>query len=409
MRKAAGPAKRGVKRGLLVDHRLEDNTAVWLGLATVLTSGGIALLVAGHLVESVIGGLLVASGVILFLLLLFHRPYEPVAEVNHSIRSNGVSLSDVFRGPGHFDDSLSSLPDLPPPPLYESAEAEMHQLAPTSWLIAPDGDSPEVFLRCAAALPGITAARYSGEPATVLRGEAREAFLLEVLTEAPLTQWLRALCREWNCPDNAEWKPHGAGQPDLTQLLFRPSGTRGEPLLARFGVLTGWRVIGTRTVPAIRCVLDILMNISALDSDRHLDRSRSADAPVPRSAPLPASLSPRQLGEYLVALLDVAPLAQVIGKELLPEGDFSKGAIGLWISCSGIQLQNLVDLQGLRRLEGAYDSASEGKVSRWPLTENASSVEAQNRTFVADFLDTVLERGGYRGVKDLFDPLRGAC
>lgn len=388
-----------------MNHRLDDNSAAWLGLATVLVLGGIALVVAGHLVELVIGVLLIAGGAVLLLLLLMRRPQEHVAGASLSEATDSVSLSGVFGGPDLFDDSLAGLPDLPLPPSYDSPEAEMHQLAPTSWLISPDGDAPEVFLRSAAALPGITASRYYGEPATALRGEAREAFLIATLTEAHVTQWLRTLCREWNCPDHAEWKPHGAGQPDLTELHFRPSGTRGEPLLARFGVLTGWRVIGTRTVPAIRCVLDVLMNISMLNAERRLDANRSADARVRRTAPLPAALSPLELGDYLVALLEVVPLAQVIGKELLPAGDFSKGAAGLWISCSGIQLQNLVNLEGLRRVEGAYDSGSGARVSRWPFAKS-TSVKQTDGAFVADFLDTVLERGGYRGVKELFDPLR---
>lgn len=390
-----------------MNHRLDDNTAVWIGLAVALATGGIALLVAGHLVEVATGGLLIAGGVIVFVMLLAQRTHESDGEVRLPTATNTAGLSDVFRGPDHFDASLVSLPDLPLPPVYDSPEAEMYQLAPTSWLIPPDNDTPEVFLRGAAALPGITASRYTGEPATLLRGETREAFLIETLAEAPLTQWLRARFGEWHIPDNAAWKPHGAGQPDLTELHFRPSGKRGEPLLARFGVLTGWRVIGTKTVPGIRCVVDVLMNISMLDAEHRTDTNRNADAHVPRSGPLPAALSPTELGEYLVALLAVAPLAQVIGKKLLPSGDFSQGAIGLWITCSGIQLPNLVNLEGLRRVEGAHDGGWEVRVSRWPFDEDAP-VERANRNFVADFLDTVLERSGYRGVKELFDPLRKA-
>jgi len=144
-----------------------------------------------------------------------------------------------------------------------------------------------------------------------------------------------------------------------------------------------------------------MFNLLELDHDRRPDTIRHATTPPP----IPAALSLDEFADYLLELMVVPTLAREIGEHLLPAGDLRTGYVGAWMTLSGVEFQRLVKVSDLTRLPGAVSVNDHVRLDPWPLT-CGSTRESANRSFVADFMDELLERGGYRGVLGRFESLR---
>ena len=278
----------------------------------------------------------------------------------------------------------------------------MYRLGPTSWL-GPLGSSQqaEITLRCTIALPAIPLSMYGGSVATSSAVRVRETFLLDAAESSAITGWLTSLRNTWHWNDDTRWEVFGSGQPDLTQLVFRPRwsspGSR-LPFAARLAVLTGWRTRSEgEPLLAIQVSLDLMLNLIELDADRQRDSIRHATTP----APAPAALTLEEVAAYLAELMEVIFLADRIGSELFPEGPLVSGYIGAWIDVSGVQLDCVLKLDDVSRLEGANGPAGYAAVSEWPIPTGDTP-----HTFIANLMDEMLEVGGYRGVQNRFDWLR---
>jgi pyrimidine deaminase RibD-like protein len=300
-----------------------------------------------------------------------------------------------------FEDEITTLPTV----RYQSSAQEMLRLGPSSWLGALNGDQPaELTLRTAIALPAMTLSMYSGEVATQIRGQAREELLLRVVNSSPFTEWLHTLSNSWHWDNEAQWEIFGSGQPDMTQLVFRPrwnTASVRSPLVARLAVLTGWRTQTTgEQDPAIQVALDLMINLLELDHERRFGAIRHQTTPPPA----PGALELEEVATYLAHLTDVVDLAQVFGSELIPQARLNSGYLGAWIDVSGIQLDRVLKLNDLPKVEGALGLPGYALTTEWPI--RSSNDSQSERSFIAQLLDEMLEIGGYRGVQNLFDWLR---
>jgi hypothetical protein len=139
-----------------------------------------------------------------------------------------------------FDTETHALPEYPTV-AYTSSKAEMHQLAPNSWLVPFGPKQPEMILRVGAASPAIPASNATTGTATRIRGEARERWLIDTLEASSFTRWLRGLAPVWHWEDEVHWEVHGSGQVDFTELVFRPAWptpnqhAHGQSLVRAFG------------------------------------------------------------------------------------------------------------------------------------------------------------------------------
>jgi pyrimidine deaminase RibD-like protein len=290
-------------------------------------------------------------------------------------------------------------------PTYSSSTQEMNRLGPSSWLGALGGDQPaEITLRTAIAVPSFPTARHGVEVATKIRGQDREEFLLRTMGSCAFTEWLSNLKSSWHWDGDARWEVHGSGQPDLTQLAFRPTWSRPSvrlPFIARLGVLTGWMVAADgESVPAIQVALDLMINLLEVDSERRPSAIRHQTTPPPA----PGALSLEEIASYLAELMDVVDLARDLGRELVPDAPLDRGYLGAWIDVSGVQLERVFKLSDLERVVGASGPAGYALTSDWPIPE--ADAPNSERAFVARMLDEMLEGGGYRGVRNRFDWLR---
>ena len=295
--------------------------------------------------------------------------------------------------------SSESVGDLPAYmiPVFASEEQEMHQLGPFSWLAGIGPRDPDVTMRAIVALPAVSARDYGAQLATAVRGEAREAWLIDLLDAAEVTTWLRNLWgpRPWSAEPS--WQVRGSGFADLTELVFAPSldPTQVPPFLARCAVLTGWRPTASGdNMKALRFLVE-------LHVDRGASGSRLAD---PGVEPDVEKLSLDEIAQDFVRLLSALDLSAAVADYLLPEADLSNGYFGLWLTVRGVMMEQVVDLSGISRLAGAVSRADAVATGSWkhpygPVGETPGVV-------VANMLDELLEGAGYRGVSDRFDWLR---
>lgn len=290
-------------------------------------------------------------------------------------------------------------------PAYSSSTQEMYRLGPSSWLGALGGEQPaELTLRAAIAMPSLPTARYGGEVATKIRGQAREEFLLRIMGSCAFTEWLCNLKSSWHWDGDAHWEVYGSGHPDLTQLVFRPTWSRPSvrlPLTARLGVLTGWEVSADgEHLPVIQLALDLMLHLLEVDMERRPSSIRHQTTPPPA----PGALSLEEIASYLAELMDAVDLARDLGRELVPGTPLDRGYLGAWIDVSGVQLERVLKLSDLERVAGALGPAGYALTSAWPIPE--ADAPNPERAFVARMLDEMLEGGGYRGVQNRFDWLR---
>jgi hypothetical protein len=282
-------------------------------------------------------------------------------------------------------------------PSYASEEQEMHQLGPYNWLPGIGPRDPDVTLRAIVALPAVSARDYGAELATAVRGEAREAWLIDLLDASELTTWLK---NPWEPgPWSAEptWQVRGSGFADLTELVFAPSldSTQVLPFLARCAVLTGWR---PTTSGVNRKALRFLVE---LEFDRGASASRLAD---PGAEPKVAKLPLDEIAQDFVRLLGALNLSGAVADYLLPGAELSDGYFGLWLTVRGVMMEQVVDLSGTSRLPGAISRADALATGSWHRPDGP--VGDTRGVVVANMLDELLEGAGYRGVANRFDWLR---
>ncbi len=210
---------------------------------------------------------------------------------------------------------------------------------------------------------------------------------------------------EWHWDEvDPKWEVRGSGNPELTELVIAPhwQGALKQPLVARCGVLTGWLALPSGEFrPAIRMALDLLLSILELDTSRRPSSIRHAATPPPA----PGALSLDELAEFMLNLFAAPALAVQSAGALLETGGSATGEVGAWIALSGVELERIVDLRGVRRVANAVGVGDHNRVEAWPLPETLERGIAIGN-FVADFMDELLERGGYRDVKDRFDQVR---
>jgi len=159
--------------------------------------------------------------------------------------------------------------------------------------------------------------------------------------------------------------------------------------MARCAVLTGWHPQQGETPLAIELACDLMFNVRELDSDRRPGPIRHATTP----APAPGALSINELSQSMLHLFEAPFLAGACAAQLLEGGDFSTGEIGAWMTLSGVELERVFVLSGLRRVAGAVGVADHQRFSDWPLDGGTDAA-----TFVATFVIELLERAGYRGL-----------
>jgi hypothetical protein len=364
-----------------------DRRDVWVAVATTSAGIGGAALVAGIVAHLpfvwILGLIILLTSALGFSSLLSGWPLRSLAK-------SDAPLPAI---------QLESAEDLPAflIPTYGSEEQEMHQLGPYNWLPGIGPRDPDVTLRAIVALPAVSARDYGAELATAVRGETREAWLIDMLDAAELTTWLKDPWepRPWSAEPT--WQVRGSGFADLTELVFAPSldPTQVPPFRARCAVLTGWRPTASGgNKKALRFLVE-------LQVDRGASASRLAD---PGVEPDVERLSLDEIARDFIRLLDALDLSAAVGDHLLPEVDLSNGYFGLWLTVRGVMMEQVIDLAGISRVSGAVSRADAVATGSWQ--RPAGPVGETPGVVVANMFDELLESAGYRGVSDRFDWLR---
>lgn len=279
------------------------------------------------------------------------------------------------------------------------------RLAPGSWL-SPPGETPEVTLRVAVALPRVLFGfgGNSAEPATLLRGQKREERLVDLLEHSPITDQLHRLEHVWGGTLGARWEAAGTGTAEFSELWFAPYGLdeRRPPLVARCGVVTGWVDDENATQMAtIQAALDIMINLTELNESRRPDDvAHRTD-----NTPAPAALSLEELAEMLHGLLDFSDVVVPAARSLIPDPQLSSLRLAEWVTFSGHPANRLIDLRRFRLLAR---SSGFGQMIAGVLMQpyRIGGVWPTSWAFVADMLYEGLERGGYRDVDDAIQRIR---
>lgn len=298
-------------------------------------------------------------------------------------------------------DDLPSVMLLPP-------LQRIYDLRPGRWLHQIGVDVPELYLRVAVQMPGPPARRLDGQVATVVRGDAREEWLSRNLEGLPFTAWLRERHEEWNWAEpHCSWAVHGSGNPDLTELILAPGCAepdRPRRLVARCGLLTGWAYPQGGSHTALRVALDALLNVSRRDEQPRSGQTGHCS----RTQPSPGALSLDETAGFLLRLNDATELGRLAARHLLGwEDDVDAGQIGMWLCLdqAGVELNQVIDLRGLRRVAGAAVIPEHAAAATLPLPTGAARTTPIGN-YVADFLYEMLEHAGYRGMQGRFEQVR---
>jgi hypothetical protein len=347
--------------------------------------------------------------------------FEVVAEAEISddewaSLETAVHAAGVFPEQPHDADleqeELSTPADVPgaPEPVlpgWPRRELPIYYCGPTSWHQPSDSEQPDVILRVAIAVPNILPVPHSPDGISQLRGESREEAVVSALATSPFTSWLHDQRGVWHWQGVPAWKPYGSGYPDSSEYRFLPtwppSASRRPPIQARLGVATGMlRLSPTETdgTPAIQVACDLMFSLLELDHDRMVGDVRHATTPMP----IPGALSLEEIAEALFNLWPVAGLAAALGEQLLPRGDYASGQIGAWIQLRSVQLERVIDLSGLSRVDGGTDAPDASTAARWPIVADSGAV-GDPRNVIADMMVDFLERSGYRGLGTVRDRL----
>lgn len=326
-----------------------------------------------------------------------------------------TSLETAMHVVGLFPESATEGPPTetaaPEPvlPGWPRRELPIYYCGPTSWHPPSDPEQPDIILRVAIALPNVIAAPYGQDGISRLRGEEREQVVTEALEDSPFTTWLQSQRDAWHWQDDPVWKPYGTFYADFSEYRFQPtwpaSASRRPPLQARLSVATGLLKSSspeTTGPPALQLACDLMFSLLELDEQRMIGDIRHATTPVP----IPGALSMEEILEALLQLWTVADIAETLSEQLLPTGDYAQGQIAAWIQLRSVQIERVINLDGLRRNDGGTDAPDASTAARWPLV--AESGEAGDpRTVIAEMIADFLERSMYRGLDEVKVRLRG--
>lgn len=264
-----------------------------------------------------------------------------------------------------------------------------------------------MILRVATALPSVLPVPHSPDGISRLRGESRERTITSALVASPLTAWLLSQHDVWHWQGDPTWKPYGSGYPDFSEYRFLPtwppSMSRRPPIEARLSVATGMLKLSPAEAdgtPALQVACDLMFSLLELNDDRMMSDIRHATTPMP----IPGALSLEEVTEALLNLWPVAQLAMTLAGQLLPAGEYASGQIGTWIQLRSVQLERVIDLTGLSRVDGGTDAPDASTAARWPLVPE-SGASGDPRVVIVDMIIDYLERSGYRGLVALRDRL----
>ncbi|MCW2549969.1 MAG: hypothetical protein JWN96_4429 [Mycobacterium sp.] len=276
---------------------------------------------------------------------------------------------------------------------------------PTEWVSRSGANGPEIVLRAAYGAPcpprlGMHATRNA---AARISGEDREAIVVDALDATQLNAALDSLQQTWHWTDSAGWEVlGGSGTSELTELRLRldwPGQHLRQGFNAHAAVMTGWSP-DLPHVPASRAVLvaiDITLNVLELDAQRN--RAHMAYRSTP--PPAPAALSLTELNSYLTLLRDSAvATVDALYERLIGSSTPTTGHLGLWFHSDGVELERVLDVRGLDRLPRASAVTRAHVARRWSAADLRRS-----DNITREFLEQLLERNDYRGVRVALDEL----
>ena len=275
----------------------------------------------------------------------------------------------------------------------------LSRFGPTDWCVHPNANGPELVLRCAVALPApvqLGASTSRRRQVTRLRAEAREDLIVSALDAAELTRRVRGLRSEWHWAGDGGWRVlGGAGTPELTRLEFDfhwPQRRIRQPVGLTCSVLTGvaYDIGRTEERDSLVIAVDLSLNLLELNADRQ----PSQIAYRTGAAPAPSALALSELAWLLRILLPATDFVMSLADGVLQDAQ-RDGHIAMWLTLNGVELERVINLEHVERLRGGLMVARWGQYSPWPLSD-ASDAGPAERAFLAEFLESLLEKSDYR-------------
>lgn len=321
--------------------------------------------------------------------------------------------------------AASSLQDTSPP-AADDEPSEQQQVAtmsddmvelPKAPLLQSFRPSPfgdvDLVIRVAVQLPGSQQLGLGGRtnPAAQLPIEQREALLFSKLGTSAPNGWLGSR-RSWRLTEGGQhWLPTRVSDAEVTNLICEPTTLYPHPLrpplTLECSVVTGWEGHGKASSLSLRMTLDLSVRLLELDESRGPSPIRHATTPPPA----PAAFSVAELHEALVCMLGAADTASLIAEGLLPQGDYRKGVVSMWLVTNGVELGRVIDLTPFSRIRNPAVSNGWEEHGALPLPHTSlalettvTSLETRCR-FVTDFLTNLLEHDGWRQVRPTLEQL----
>jgi hypothetical protein len=314
--------------------------------------------------------------------------------------------------PGEWSQAVLQVVEADPSPSQAAHDAAashvgLRSLGPNAWCVPSPGNQGELALRVLYAVPGAVSLHDNGTAVSLLRGEAREDALLRLLKNSLLDDLIREQQASWRWETLGGWEIVGSGNVELTTVRYDvgwPYATARPPFGAFVTVLTGWTdgAEGTKS-PGVLMALDMTFNVIELTASR--GRSDIAYRTTP--PPAPGALTLNEVASLTTRLVQAGELVRDVAAELLPTGaNGSSGAVGLWLAVNGVELQRVVDLSELPRLRESTSLGSCVHTASWPLASVQSDAGSAASHFVAAFYEDLLERSGYRGLRDRIEAIK---
>lgn len=271
----------------------------------------------------------------------------------------------------------------------------MARYGPSEWCPMPDSNGPEMTMRGVVALPAPVGLGPSNSCVTTSRldVEQREAALEEALNRAPLTEHVRSQATMWGWAEERGWRTQGgSGGDELTRLALDvrwPHYRIRQPLSLAAAVLTGTTVPpdnGKAQVPGLVIALDMALNLVELDEQRRPSDTAYRSTPPPA----PAALTLDEFAALLASLVSMRQLAMDLSASLL--GRSLEGCwCGLWLQLNAVELERVVRLDGLDRLDHGL------MVTRWMhVIDTSEETNTSEDAMVREFLHGLLKRSDYR-------------
>jgi len=275
---------------------------------------------------------------------------------------------------------------------------QMARFGPSDWCPMPDTNGPELTLRCVVALPApvLLGPLAPGTPVSQVDAEARESLLSEALDAAQVTADIRAQASMWGWAEDRGWRAQGGtGSDELTRLtldLKWPRHRIRQPMSASAAVLTGPTVGGSDAAQdetGVVLAVDLALNLIELDEHRRPSDIAYRTTPPPA----PAALTVTELADLMSSLISIGDLAPSVASALLGR-TVEAGWIGLWLRLNAVELERVVRLDRLDRLDNGLS------VSQWSLVMPCSTAAGEQpgagAALVRDFLTGLLKRSDYR-------------